>query len=194
VDAVNFSPNVHVLNNSWESTNQDQTPGRYSTTIRQAFAYAYKANRTSVVAMGNHQQTSTGVVAFPAGFDNVIAVGATDINDGIANFSAQGNHIDVSAPGVGILSTFTDGGYANIDGTSMAAPHVSGIASLLKGFNTNLSNDDIENLLRLSADDRGAAGFDAAFGAGRVNAERALNFLRAPFAVSQWTSSVVAAL
>jgi hypothetical protein len=189
VDAVNFSPNVHVLNNSWGSTNQDGTPGRYSTTVRQAFAFAYKANRTSVVAMGNHQQTNPGVVAFPAGFDNVIAVGATNINDGIANFSAQGNHVDVAAPGVGILSTFTNGGYANQDGTSMATPHVSGIASLLKGFNTNLANDDIENILRLSADDRGAAGFDAAFGAGRVNAERALNFLRAPFVVSQWAST-----
>ena len=50
VDAVNYSPNVYVLNNSWELVNSDGTSGRNSTTVRQAFAYAYKANRTSVVA------------------------------------------------------------------------------------------------------------------------------------------------
>lgn len=190
VDAVNSSSNVHVLNHSWGLTFPDQSPGRNSITVRQAFAFAYKANRTSVVAMGNHQQSDPGVVAFPAGFDKVISVGASNIEDVVANFSARGNHIDVAAPGVNILSTFTGGGYGNNSGTSMATPHVSGIASLLKGFNANLRNDDIESIIRLSADDLNnppifndgtALGFDQSSGAGRVNAERALNFLRAPF-------------
>lgn len=196
VDAVNFSPNVHVLNHSWGLTFPDESPGRNSITVRQAFALAYKANRTSVVAMGNHQQTNPGVVAFPAGFDNVIAVGASNIQDVVAGFSARGNHIDVAAPGVTILSTFTGGGYGNNSGTSMATPHVSGIASLLKGFNANLSNDDIENIIRLSADDLdnpGAGdgttpGFDQSSGAGRVNAERALGFLVAPFSLNRLSS------
>ncbi|MHC1705749.1 MAG: S8 family serine peptidase [Tenuifilaceae bacterium] len=188
VDAVNYSPRVFVLNNSWGLLDGNGNPGRYSITIRQAFAYAYKANRTSVASMGNHQATLPGVINYPAGFANVIAVGATDYTDGIAYFSAQGNHIDVCAPGVGILSTI-DGGYDYMSGTSMAVPHVSGIASLLKGYNPNLANDDIENIIKLSADDKGDSGFDVVYGSGRVNAERALNYLRAPYTLSQLSAT-----
>lgn len=189
IDAVDFSDNVQVLNHSWGLTDEYGNPGRYSTTVREAFAYAYKANRVSVVAMGNHQQSNPGADGYPAGFDNVIAVGATDIQDNIAGFSAQGNHIDVAAPGVNILSTDIGNTYQTRSGTSMATPHVSGIASLLKGFEPNLDNDDIENIIRLSADDRGAAGFDNVFGAGRVNAEQALQLLQPPFTLNQWSTS-----
>lgn len=189
VDAVNFSTNVRVLNNSWGLTDEFGIPGRNSTTVKQAFAYAYKSNRTSVVAMGNHQVTYPNLIAYPAGFGNVIAVGATNFNDNIWNGSAQGNHVDVTAPGVSILSTI-NGNYDFRTGTSMAAPHVSGIASLLKGYNANLANDDIENIIKLSADDRGAVGFDVAFGHGRVNAHRALSYLRTPYRISQWSDAL----
>lgn len=189
VDAVNYSENVHVLNNSWSLVNADKSPGRNSTTIRQAFAYAYKANRTSVAAMGNHQTTHPDVVQYPAGFENVISVGATDDNDQIAAFSVHGNNIDVSAPGVNILSTHLSGGYGYLSGTSMATPFVSGLASLLKGYNPDLDNDDIKNIIELSADDRGDQGYDTEFGFGRINAERALNFLKAPYTLSQWAST-----
>lgn len=178
IDAVNFSPNVWTLNNSWGTRNQDGSPGRYSVTIRSAFAHAYRNNRVSCIAMGNHQDDFPDEVAFPAGINSgVIAVGATDMNDNITWFSANGPHIDVAAPGQGIWSTNFNNGYVPLSGTSMATPHVSGLASLLKGFNTNLANDDIEQIIRLSADDRGAVGFDNAFGTGRINAERALQFL-----------------
>lgn len=181
IDAVNFSPNVWTLNNSWGTRNQDGSPGRYSVTIRSAFAHAYRNNRVSCIAMGNHQDDFPDEVAFPAGINSgVIAVGATDMNDNITWFSANGPHIDVAAPGQGIWSTNFNNGYVPLSGTSMATPHVSGLASLLKGFNTNLANDDIEQIIRLSADDRGAVGFDNAFGTGRINAERALQFLQAP--------------
>lgn len=191
VDAVNYSPNVFVLNNSWGLVDENQNPGRYSTTVRQAFAYAYKANRTCVASMGNHQQTNPGVVGYPGGFGNIIAVGATDNSDVIAGFSVQGNHIDVCAPGVDILSTI-NGTYGNMSGTSMAAPHVSGIASLLKGFNPNLANDDIENIIKLSADQTAGMNgqnFTGTYGFGRVNAERALNLLQAPNTLNQWSAT-----
>lgn len=138
--------------------------------------------------MGNHQQTNPDVIGYPAGFGNIIAVGATDNTDVIGDFSVHGSNIDVCAPGVGILSTI-NGNYGNMSGTSMAAPHVSGIASLLIGYNPNLANDDIENIIRLSADDRGDVGFDNTYGFGRVNAERALNLLRAPNTLNQWVAS-----
>ncbi len=67
----------------------------------------------------------------------------------------------------------------------MAAPFVSGIASLLKGYNANLYNDDIENIIRLSADDKGDPSWDQYYGTGRVNAYKALNLLRAPYQLSQ---------
>ena len=190
IDAVNFNANVWTLNDSWGMLNQDGTPGRYSVTVRSAFAQAYRNNRVQCVAMGNHQRTNPNVVAFPAGFNSgIIAVGATDINDNIGNFSAQGAHIDVSAPGVGVWSTNFNNGYIDLTGTSMATPHVAGLASLLKGFNTNLANDDIEQIIRLTADDELPIGFDNAFGTGRINALRALQSLQAPNTLQQLSTT-----
>ena len=175
IDAVNFSHNVWTLNNSWGTRNPDGTPNRYSVTIRSAFAYAYKNNRVSCIAMGNHQLIFPGVPSFPASINSgVIAVGATDINDNVTAFSAQGGHIDVSAPGNGVWSTNFNNNFIDEPGTSMASPHVAGLASLLKGFNTALANDDIEQIIRLAADDLLPIGFDNASGTGRINAERAL--------------------
>lgn len=188
VDAVDYSSNVTVLNHSWVF--DEDNPGANSLTVRQAFAYAYKANRTSVVIMGNHQDTHPDVVAYPAGYSNVIAVGATTNSpwEIIRGTSAHGNHIDVCAPGENIESTINSS-YGQRSGTSMAAPFVSGVASLLKGYNSNLANDDIEHIIQLSADDLGNPGFDNTYGHGRLNAERALNYLRDPYVVKQWTAT-----
>jgi hypothetical protein len=203
IDAVNFSANVWTFNHSWGLTNgrdeqNNPIPGSYSVTVRSAFAQAYRNNRVQCVAMGNHQNYTGGryanVVAFPAGFNSgVIAVGASNINDNIAGFSAQGLHIDVSAPGVDIVSTNFNNGYINLQGTSMASPHAAGLASLLKGFNTNLANDDIEQVIRLTADDANAAngfpGFDNQMGTGRINAQRALQALQAPNTLQQLSTT-----
>jgi len=181
IDAVNFNQNVWTLNNSWSMRNADGSPGRYSVTARSAFAFVYRNNRVSCAAMGNDQANFPDVVGFPSGFNSgIIAVGATDQVDGVTWFSSQGQHIDVSAPGNEILSTNFNNGYIEESGTSMSTAFVSGLASLLKGFNTNLANDDIEQIIRLTADDRGAPGFDNAFGTGRINALRALQALQAP--------------
>ncbi len=199
IDAVNFSANVWTFNHSWGLINgrdelNNPIPGSYSVTVRSAFAQAYRNNRVQCTAMGNHQNYTGGryanVVAFPAGFNSgVIAVGATNINDNIAGFSAQGPHIDVSAPGADIVSTNFNNGYINLQGTSMASPHVAGLASLLKGFNTNLANDDIEQIIRLTTDDANSAngfpGFDNQMGTGRINAQRALQSLQAPNTLQQ---------
>jgi hypothetical protein len=149
--------------------------------------------------MGNHNDVFgagnryANIIAFPAGFNTVsLSVGATNIDDGIAGFSARGAHIDVSAPGVNILSTVGTNDYAPMSGTSMATPHVSGLASLLRGFNTNLANDDIEQIIRLTADDANFLnfpGFDNEMGTGRINAQAALQSLQAPNQLFQWNAT-----
>ena len=194
VNAVNYSNYVRILNNSWRLVDNQGNP-RYSTTVRMAFAYAYKKNRVSAVAMGNEYQ-SGNPINYPAAFGHgIIAVGATNSSDVKAAFSNTGNHIDVVAPGVSILSTFRNGiyfsdpNYEHQSGTSMATPHVSGIASLLKGLRPSLYNDDIERIIQLSADDKGDPGFDNWYGHGRVNAKNALEYLLYPYELNHLTST-----
>jgi hypothetical protein len=133
-----------------------------------------------------------GQTYYPAGFgQGIIAVGATDASDVIWYRSQVNSAIDVSAPGVSVLSTyrngdnFSDPNYYYNTGTSMATPHASGIASLLKGYNPNLYNDDIEHIIQLSADDKGPTGWDSQYGYGRVNAKKALDYLRPPYVLTQ---------
>lgn len=192
VDAVNYSTNVRVLNNSWTLINTNYSP-RYSTTVRFAFAYAYKMNRVAVCANGNYQESYPGQTYYPAGFgQGIIAVGATNSQDQVASFSQVNNGIDVSAPGVSVYSTYRNPDYAYLNGTSMATPHVSGMASLLKGYNSNLYNYDIEQIIRLSTDDVNSSsypGWDQYLGTGRVNAYKAMQFLQSPYQLSQLSAS-----
>lgn len=196
VDAVNYSTNVKVLNNSWELVYEDHTPGRYSFTVGLAIAYAYNANRTVVASMGNDEDLYPGVISYPAAFENVLSIGASDNNDQIAYFSRTGSHIDVVAPGVNITSTIPGNTFGVMSGTSMAAPCVSGLASLLRGYNSNLTVNDVANIIDLSADDINYAGdpqigpgFDVKSGYGRINAARALGFLQAPNSFNKWSAT-----
>lgn len=180
------SEGAAVLNRSASSPD-------YSSTLALAFAYAYKMNRVSVATMGN---TYIEEVRYPAALPNVIAVGATQNNDVRSNFSTTGNHIDVVAPGGfnsgdgrDVYTTTIGSAYDFVAGTSFAAPQVSGLASLLKGYNNNLSNDDIRQIIRLSADDKGTPGFDNQYGYGRINAGRALSFLKSPYKLEQLTAT-----
>jgi hypothetical protein len=189
VDAINYSSNVNVVNNSWTLIYPDYSP-RYSITVRMAFAYVYNQNRVAVCANGNYQQLYPNQTYYPAGYgQGIIAVGSTDESDIIANSSQVNNGIDVSAPGVSIYSTYRNPDYQYLSGTSMAAPHVSGIISLLKGYNSMLYNDDIEQIIRLAVDDKGTSGWDQFYGTGRVNAKKALDFLRSPYALEHKSSS-----
>ncbi len=149
MDAVNSG--AQIINNSYIECNNCNNPvpdPRYSTTVRIAFANAYKMNVVAAAAMGNF---NTSTVYYPAGFgQGIIAVGATNRNDtrwvwNSTQGSNTGSDIDVVAPGEDILSTWGNGGYALDTGTSMATPHISGIAGLMLAYEPSLYNDDIEH-------------------------------------------------
>ncbi|BEL12317.1 hypothetical protein Q0Z83_105080 [Actinoplanes sichuanensis] len=144
-----------------------------------AVAYAIENGVTVVAAAGNEREEGSPT-SYPAAYDGVIAVAATDADDEIAEYSNRGDYVDVAAPGSGIISTYpgdlTDDGseYAELNGTSMASPHVAAVAALLKAVNPDLTPDDVQNALERSAVDLGVAGFDSDFGHGRIDAAAAL--------------------
>ncbi len=119
-----------------------------------------------VAAAGNEGSD----VSYPAAYDSVIAVSATDKSNNVASWSNFGPEVDIAAPGVSIYSTYMGGGYATMSGTSMAAPHVAGtLALILSRF--DLSAAGAESKLLTTADNLGSAGWDELFGNGLVDAE-----------------------
>ena len=126
-----------------------------------------KANRKGIVliaAAGNAGPNSPPL--FPAADPNVIAVTATDIDDGLFRGANRGKHIAVSAPGVEVLVPAPDGAYQFTTGTSVAAAEVSGVAALLIERNPALTPADMRRILMSTAKDLGPKGRDSGFGAG----------------------------
>lgn len=117
---------------------------------RDAVAYAVSQGAVVVAAMGNGF-TRGNATSFPAAYPDVIAVGAINQSDTRANFSQTGPHIDVAAPGVGVLSTVWDNGFATFDGTSMASPHVAGVAALILSCNPQLTGAQVGDIIRQTA-------------------------------------------
>jgi Subtilase family/Secretion system C-terminal sorting domain len=185
--AIEFSPNVWTLNNSYGLVFKSGADGRYSTLVRAAFAYAYNYNRVSCAAVGNALPNSN---VFPAGFNTgMLAVGESDNGDNPFG-STVATFVDVVAPGQSIYSTNFNNSYTTQQGSSLSTPFVSGLASLLKGYKVNLLNDDIINIIELSADYTGSTPpRDAALGFGRINAQKALQFLQAPYVLQHLTST-----
>jgi len=129
-----------------------------------------------VVAAGGNEGEIGNPPLYPAAYASVIAVAATDSSDAVPSFSTHGSYIDIAAPGVSVLSTWKDGYYATLSGTSMATPHVAGAAALLIGSGvTSVAN--IRAALQGTADDINAAtlpGVDSAIGNGLLDVEEAV--------------------
>lgn len=148
--------------------------------------YALSQGVLPVVAMGNDGMR---MAQFPASYQGVLAVGATNGRDEKVHFSNTGHWISVSAPGYDIVSVGNGGydwqdpawsssDYQWMSGTSMATPFVTGVIGYILSFDPTLTPYQVKRVLELSADDKGAAGFDEDFGYGRVNVLAAATMVR----------------
>ncbi len=146
-----------------------------------AISYAEEHDVLVVAAAGNDGDESwfdpsePGNWFYPAACEDVLGVGATNSLDQRAAFSNYGWWVDVTAPGVGIESTYRYGTYASLSGTSMATPFVSGLAALVYAKHPTAEPEDVAAAIMAGADDLGAPGWDPHYGAGRTHAARALH-------------------
>jgi hypothetical protein len=216
VNAVNvLSPpnlgNCRVLNASWGLVTANLEYPRKSTFVEAAFKDHFGRTGVTVAAMGN--RGLGGLRDYPANFQyGIISVGASDSMNTRWSGSSTSPQIDLVAPGVDIWTTDSTGAYARDTGTSFAAAFVSGAASLLFTKYPTLGADDVENILRYTAQDVGPANklpadldfpqptnyppspMDTLTGAGRLDIERALRFLDSPNRLEQLAVFVPGAL
>jgi subtilisin family serine protease len=141
-------------------------------TLHRILAAAYEKDMVLIAAAGNAGPNSAPL--YPAADPNVIAVTATDSNDDVYKMANRGAYIAVAAPGVEIFALAPDESYLITTGTSVAAAHVSGIAALLLERKASLKPKDIRTILMTTAKPLGSTGQHSEFGAGLVNAYRAV--------------------
>jgi thermitase len=148
--------------------------GGASTTLQNAINYAWKggaANGSVLVAAAGNDGDAT--LNYPAAYPNVVSVAATDHNDQRASFSNANADVELAAPGVDVLSTWNNGAYNTISGTSMATPHAAAVAAVVRTLNSGLTAAQAVARLDSAVDDKGAPGRDPSFGFGRVNLVKA---------------------
>ncbi|SNY78697.1 Ricin-type beta-trefoil lectin domain-containing protein [Nocardia amikacinitolerans] len=182
-DAINYvsaqataHPNRrYVINCSWRM-NGDHAG------VRTAIENAVDNNIVVVFAAGNDGVNTDTSPQFPGVYPQVIAVAALDQQDRRGTFSATqssnfGTNVDVAAPGVNIWSTTRNNTHGLLGGTSMAAPHVAGLAALIWSRNTAMTNQRVRQIIEESCDniDEVNPGFVGMLGRGRINAHAAVD-------------------
>ncbi|HET9041089.1 MAG TPA: S8 family serine peptidase [Gemmatimonadales bacterium] len=173
IRAAADQPNMVAMNLSLGGSSESQAE-------KDAIAYAVGKNVLVIASAGNN---GTSTVSCPACDPNAISVAATQWQDKLASYSNFGSGLDISAPGGNcysnttpegcIYSSYLGGGYAWLQGTSMAAPQVTGTAAIVAS-KAGLRGSQLRSRLLSSADDLGASGPDNTFGAGRLNSYRAV--------------------
>lgn len=165
---------AQIMSNSWGG-------GGHSQALKEAIERAEKAGALFIAAAGNHSGDNDARPTYPANYDvsNVMSVAAIDNRGELASFSCYGKTtVHVAAPGVDILST-TPGGFKSWSGTSMATPHVSGVAALVLANEPEISMANLKE--RLIATSRPIAGLrNKVYTGGIVNAYHALTNTAAP--------------
>lgn len=142
----------------------------FSQAQNDAFARIYNQGVLLVAAAGNYGNSAK---SYPASYSSVMSVAAVDKDNNRASFSQYNDVVDIAAPGVDILSTFPGGGYKSWQGTSMASPHVAGVAALVWSHFPTKTAQEIRQALESSAQDLGSSGKDNQYGHGLVRADLA---------------------
>ncbi len=165
--------NADIINMSWGGPNMTVTGSNI-------FETAKARNIACIASAGN---SDTDEKFYPAGYRQVMAIGATDQNDKKAGYSNYGNWITVMAPGSSIKSCLAQStsDYGKLSGTSMSAPLVSGLAGLLKSEDTGLTNQEVKNKITNGAEDISGKNpsYQGKLGAGRINAYNSLKSISA---------------
>jgi subtilisin family serine protease len=161
---------AHIISMSWGG-------GSVTYLIWDAINYSYSKGAILIAAAGNY---NTDWKHYPAAYDKVIGVGATDHNDSKAGFSNYGSWVDVSAPGVNIYSTLFNDTYASWPGTSMSTPQVAALAALILSKNSLLNQDEVRTIIRSTTDN--VTYSEKYIGTGRINAYQAIQRDTTPIA------------
>lgn len=155
-----------------------------SQTEANAMQNLYNQGVLLIAAAGNDgsSSSSTDAMSYPASYNAVVSVAAVDSNKALASFSQKNSQVELAGPGVDVLSTYPEGtgsqgNYGTMSGTSMASPHVAGVAALVWSHHSSCSAAQIRNALNDSAQDLGTSGRDVRFGYGLVKAKDAIDYL-----------------
>ena len=143
--------------------------------MQSAINYAVEEDILIFAAAGNLFEEGNPLT-YPAALEGVVAVAASDKDDGHAWFSSAGSFVDIAAPGVSIFSPFPPSHeeFRSVYGTSLASPHGAGLAALILAVAPSLQPQEVESIIQASAADLGDAGHDDKFGHGRIDALAAM--------------------
>jgi thermitase len=142
--------------------------GGDNATLKAAVQKAYNnGNGVLIVAAAGNDGDAT--LNYPAAYSEVVSVAATDNRDHRASFSNANGDVEIAGPGVDVESTYAGGLYMSLSGTSMATPHVAGVAAVIADLNPTADAATLRSKLDAAVDDIGPAGRDTSFGFGRVN-------------------------
>lgn len=185
-DAIRYAVDngAKVLNNSWGPRDRQES----DPTIENAIRYAHSKGAVVVFAAGNSNDDAQ--YYYGGNSPYTVCVAAVDSNFNRASFSNYGSVVDIAAPGVSIKSTVPNGSYENKSGTSMAAPHIAGLAALILSKNPSYTNEQVLNKMKSSVIPVSATNI----GSGVMNAYKAVqggggDDTEAPTVPTQLTSS-----
>ena len=165
----------YTADQGWDVGSMSLGASSGSQTVKDACTYA-QDNGVLLVAAAGNSGPCTDCVGYPAAYSDVVAVSSTTKSDALSDFSSTGTEVEIAAPGSNVYSTYVDGAYETLSGTSMACPHASGAGGvLMAGGSTNIQARDTLTSsaedLGLSSNEQGAGLLDVAAALGHDSSD-----------------------